>query len=409
MPSSPSTQKTGNDKIPPKSPVQTGIDRYFDILKRKRSPASKKNTPAPKQTKTQVETSSNRFAILDNEENGDTTDLPTKEYKPPPIYVREQCNNLLINSLSTLIGSNTFHVVSMRRGNIQETKVQVYTEKNYRIVIDDFDKNNKNYYTYKLKSAKGLIVVIKGIESSVSINEVKEAIISGGYEVKSVQNIKNRNKIPQPLFRVEIAFDRHMYNKNEPHPIYSLRYLLHHRITVEAPHKRKDPVQCQNCQEYGHTKTYCKLPTVCVICGCLHSTKECTSPKNDPDVKKCSNCGNNHTANYRGCPIFIQMRQRPSQRANIDSNRRNNFNATASNNNYTPQNFTNMQSYSQVVQNPVPQQQQNPGPQQQQHSSLEASLNNLVQSMYTFMDRMTGMLQEMMRNQSILIETLSKK
>ena len=76
----------------------------------------------------------------------------------------------------------------------------------------------------------------------------------------SVHNIKNKEKIPQPLFRVEITFESSKLKRNEPHPIYNLRYLLHRRITVEEPRKRKDPPQCLNCQEFGHTKSYCKLP-----------------------------------------------------------------------------------------------------------------------------------------------------
>lgn len=409
LPLEPSTSQNagnenGNLNFPTKNTVQTGIDRYFEISKRKRSPTSTNQVPASKQSRTQTETSSNRFAILATEENEETPALPTREQKPPPVYVREQCNNLLVNQISTLIGTNNFHVISVRSGNIQETKVQVYTEKSYRNIINFFDENKKSYYTYQLKSAKGLSVVLKGIESSVPTTEIKEALESVGYEVKSIQNVVNKNKIPQPLFRVEIRFDKHTVNKNESHPIYSLRYLLHRRITVEQPHKRRSPVQCQNCQEFGHTRTYCKLPAVCVICGNLHKTVECKNPKDDPSLKKCSNCGQNHTANYRGCKVFIEMKKRP-QTTNRPAHR--NEERTFVQNpaflapkvNTHAQKFPNMQTYSQVLRDFEPQPQ----------SSLEGSINNLVQSIHIFMDRMTSMMQEMMRNQSILIQALAKK
>jgi len=75
--------------------------------------------------------------------------------------------------------------------------------------------------------------------------------------------------------------------KNEVHPIYNLQYLLHRRINVEEPYKRNGPVQCTNCQEYGHTRAYCSLRTVCVACGDFHKSANCPANKEDPKKKKC--------------------------------------------------------------------------------------------------------------------------
>ncbi|XP_041564590.1 uncharacterized protein LOC121467296 [Drosophila elegans] len=52
--------------------------------------------------------------------------------------------------------------------------------------------------------------------------------------------------------------ERRVLKIHEVHPIHNLQYLLHQRITLDVPHKR-------NCQEYGHTRTYCTLRTVCVV------------------------------------------------------------------------------------------------------------------------------------------------
>jgi hypothetical protein len=55
---------------------------------------------------------------------------------------------------------------------------------------------------------------------------------------------------------------------------------------------------------------------VCVICGNLHSTINCELDKNKPEVKNCSNCGENYTANYRGCVGYKELRKimNPRQR-----------------------------------------------------------------------------------------------
>lgn len=40
----------------------------------------------------------------------------------------------------------------------------------------------------------------------------------------------------------------------------------------------------------------------------IHSTLQCPIIKNGEGVKKCSNCGGNHSANYRGCPIYKELK-----------------------------------------------------------------------------------------------------
>jgi len=86
------------------------------------------------------------------------------------------------------------------------------------------DEAGKGYYTYQLKSAKGLQVVIKGIESSVTSSEIIVALKEKNFNAKTVINILNRNKEPQPLFKVELEPSSEKNNKNEVHPIYKLQY-----------------------------------------------------------------------------------------------------------------------------------------------------------------------------------------
>jgi len=104
-----------------------------------------------------------------------------------------------------------------------------------------------------------------------------------------------------------------LYIRQKNSKIYNIQFLLHRRITVEEPHKRNGPVQCANCQEYGHTKSYCTLRSVFVACGELHTSPKCEL-KNAPNSKKCGNCEEDHTANYRGCPVYTEFKNRINQR-----------------------------------------------------------------------------------------------
>lgn len=389
--------------------IQTGMDRYILVTKRKASSRSPRKEPKSKISKGNEVDSENRYSILGTEENEETQ--PVRQVKPPPIYLREQTSNVLVNKLSQLLGKDQFYVTSLRRGNVSETKVQTYNEELYMKLVKFFDAEKKNYYTYQLKSSKGLVVVIKGIDSSVPIDEIKTELDKEGYEVKSIINIINKNKIPQPMFKVELTFESSIVKKKgATHPIYDLRYLCSRRIRVEEPLKRTDPPQCTNCQEFGHTKTYCKLPSVCVRCGDIHKTVECPHPKSDSSVKKCSNCGENHTANYRGCQVYIHMK-------NSNKNNRNPVYAKyaqthlpglktippmVSASEYVStqtSSISNSQnrSYASMLRNGEPAPSRTP---------IESSIEKFIETMNSFMTNMQSMMQEMMKNQSLLMQLM---
>lgn len=394
-----------------KMKTQMGIDRYITVLKRGRSPNSSKVAPVPKINKNDKDNapkSQNRFAALDD---GSQEEIKTnKSPKPPPVYLREQTSTALIKLITTLIGENSFYVASVKRGTIFETKIQVNTEDNFRKLISEFEKVKKNFYTYQLKSGKGLQVVLKGIDPSVEPEEIKCSLQHNGFKIKSVVNIRNRERVPQPIFRVELEPNDIKLKKNEVHPIYNIKYLLHRRIVVEEPYKRSGPVQCQNCQEYGHTRSYCKLPPVCVICGELHSTAKCSRPKSDTSLRKCSNCGGNHTANYRGCPVYYMVKNSMAQRSIIPPTQTQRLET----HNYTPivNKGSNNISYASVLKSnsaPNSQPTNNQTPNAPNLSRLETTIEALAQSVNNFTNTLSNMMQEMLKMQSMLLQAVLNK
>jgi len=394
------------------STIQTGMDRYVNI-KRKLSPKELSTPSNMKFTKLNVakqddiSVNNNRFAILADEEERISSDTVTKKTaRPPPIYLREQCSSAIVNEISRMVGNKSFHVVPIRKGNIAETKIQIYEENNYRTIAALLDKNNKKYYTYQLKSSKGLIVVIKGIESNVDPEEVKSAIAESGFKVKSVYNIKNKENIPQPLFKIELEPENNRLKKNDVHPIYNLRYLLNRRVAVEEPHKRAGPVQCFNCQEYGHTKSYCTLRAVCVVCGEPHHSSECIKEKRNCNEKKCSNCGGNHTANYRGCPIYVELKSKNvlrSQKTPASQTPAPYFpdkqekGVTTENNPFSYANILKSNANVDSTQNTSAQ------------NNLESTINALTQFMAQFMTSMQNLMQEMIKTQNQMMQFFVSK
>lgn len=387
--------------------VQTGMDRYINV-KRKLSP--QKTGGKAKLIKVigsgqpTENINANRFAILSEDETHEQIDgvegtRSESTAKPPPMFLREHGSSELVKVLTKLIGCNNFHIVPIRKGNIEETKIQIYTEKNYRTVSKHFIDMKKNFYTYQLKSCRGLAVVVKGIDSDVPPNEVKEALEARGFNVRSVSNILNRGKVPQPMFKVDLFPDALRLKANEVHPIYKVDLLLHRRVVVEEPHKRNGPVQCTNCQEYGHTRSYCSLRPVCVVCGDIHQTNECPIKKDEMTSRKCSNCGGNHTANYRGCPIYKALKEKLTERKTVLRQSGNNTHQQLFVNQTTVQNPTIPGvSYASVAQNGL----NLPPPQ----GGVDTNITMLVQTMSQFMSSMQNMLQEIIRTQQQLLQAL---
>lgn len=382
--------------------VQIGMDRY---LKRKLSPMKgniNKVVKNDNEKKIPHSLVNNRFALLSEESNKSSTNtVRESRSRPPPIYLRERSSNSLVTSLSDLIGKDTFHIVPLRKGNISETKIQVYTETGFRTVSKFLEDSKKSFYTYQLKSSKGLMVVLKGIEPDVETNEIKIALEEKGFHARSVVNILNSKKVPQPMFRVELQPDARKLKRNEVHPIYKLDLLLHRRISVEEPLKRKGPVQCQNCQEFGHTKAYCKLPTVCVVCGDLHSHTACKVTAQEQ--KKCSNCGKNHSANYRGCTVYKDLKKRLNAKVQSIKELGNAPCPVEIQLPSVPERNATSASYADVLRSNgqrAPAQSQN---------GLESMILQLTQTMNMFMNSMQSMMQEFMRNQNQLIQALLSK
>lgn len=98
--------------------------------------------------------------------------------------------------------------------------------------------------------------------------------------------------------------------KDNNKEVYNITTLDNNNIIkCEPPHSKRIIPQCTRCQNYGHTKTYCRKTFRCVKCAGNHETKECIRKVRDNQVK-CANCNGNHPANYRGCLVHKQLQQR---------------------------------------------------------------------------------------------------
>lgn len=284
---------------------------------RKTSKRSLSNSPLSptnnQEKKSKFFSSPNRFSVLSvNEPDSDDANQNERDHvisetdkndQPPPIYVKGITNfSNLRNAIAELIGQDSFTCKS----TTTHLKIQPDTPDNYRTLIHFLKDEKAEYHTYQSQSDKSLRVVIKNIHHTTEPTEITSALEEIGFTVRQVTNIKHqKTKISLPLFFVDLAPE--IISKE----IFNITSLLNTKIKVEEPHKRREIPQCQNCQSYGHTRSYCSYSPRCVKCGGTHPTTACTKSSDLP--AKCALCNGEHPANYKGCIVYKELQQRRRQ------------------------------------------------------------------------------------------------
>ena len=103
-----------------------------------------------------------------------------------------------------------------------------------------------------------------------------------------------------------------IFIQNNNKDAIDIKFLLNTKVSIEKPHKKvRGPPQCHNCQHYGHTRNNCCHEPKCVKCDGNHPTNECSKDRHSPP--KCALCTKEHTANFKGCPVYKATLKKQSQ------------------------------------------------------------------------------------------------
>jgi hypothetical protein len=245
-------------------------------------------------------TTSNRFTTLESQV--DNTSVPTEEkvVRPPPIFVDKVANIQPLVKLLNDTVNNQYEIKVLRD---EQVKIQPKTKDAYSVIVKELEKKQTEFYTYKPKSERSFKVVLKNMHPTTDMNELKNSIEELGHSVVSIWNVQQRvTKKPLPIFFIDIKPDS--TNKT----IYNVKSLLNCKITFEPPRPKREVPQCANCQQYGHTKKFCRRLPKCVKCAGDHLTANCPR-KEKSNTVKCVLCGGNHPANYKGCSVYREIQK----------------------------------------------------------------------------------------------------
>lgn len=233
---------------------------------------------------------------------------------PPPIYVS---NIYDFNKFRKEILSINKETIRFRALSNNNLKITIDNSDDYREVKKLLDKiksepkngdgkiKNIEYHTYQMKEDRTYRFIIRGLPSSIQHEDIKHELEELEHEVKNISNIyktiinkeKKKERIEFPLFSVEIK------QKENNKDIFNIKYLAQCKVTIEPPKKANIIPQCTNCQQLGHTKSFCKREPICVKCALSHHYKDCKKlPDSTPKCALCQEEG--HTANYKGCVVY---------------------------------------------------------------------------------------------------------
>lgn len=168
------------------------------------------------------------------------------------------------------------------------------------------------WHSYENKQTRPIRVMVKNLHPSCDPKDISSELQKNGFKVLNVVNklkktTVNGEKVTKELPMFMITFD----NKEDIKKIFSIQYLMHMKIKVEALRANKSIPQCKICQRFEHTQHFCRNTPKCVKCAGNHLTADCKTPANDKP--QCANCGERHPANYRGCVVAKELQKRRDQ------------------------------------------------------------------------------------------------
>lgn len=244
----------------------------------------------------------NKFADLPLDDDGDNATFKAVN-KPPPIllYGIEDITKLttLLNTVVSA-GDYKYKIVTSQQLRISSTCVEKYKK-----IIELIREQGLIGHTFTRKDDRPYGVVIKHLHFTTPIKVIKEAIELTGNKIRGkIINARfGPSKKPLNTFFVNM----------EPGPnnklVKDIMYIFNMRVSIEDPKKKKTIVQCQRCQQYGHTKNNCLRPYRCVKCAEAHKTTD--YPKKDRNTPaKCALCLGSHPANYKGCEVYREIEKR---------------------------------------------------------------------------------------------------
>ncbi|CAK1553022.1 unnamed protein product [Leptosia nina] len=246
----------------------------------------------------------NRYSELPIDPTDDThQSLEKRQSKPPPIVLyRVEDINKLAELLNTVTSRENF---TFRIVNKTQMRVNCPDPDVYKKVIQVIRVNGLIGHSFNTKQDRCYRIVIRNLHHTTPHEAIKDEIEKTGNVVSG--EIINSKYGPEK--KSTSTFFVNLQPGPQNKAVKEIKYIYNQVVVIEDPKKRNTIVQCQRCQQYGHTKNYCMRPYRCVKCKEPHKTSECAKrDRNTP--AQCVLCDGPHPANYKGCRVYQEIAAR---------------------------------------------------------------------------------------------------
>jgi hypothetical protein len=233
-------------------------------------------------------------------------------HKPPPITVHYKTFSHVSDAMKKF--NNEDYSIKLTSQGI---KIFTTTTAVFKSVKNHLQSASMEIHTHALREEQLSKFVLHGY-----YNSPDETLM---WHLKQAK--LNPIKVKQMTIKQKKYRDQYLYlvyfKKTDNIKISMLREVKaidHIRVNWDYySNKRTGPIQCSNCQNYGHGGSNCHKKPKCIRCSGDHESIKCpllVGPNMQvlnkiPDQKlKCANCGQNHTANYTKCEKRIEFIER---------------------------------------------------------------------------------------------------
>lgn len=337
--------------------------------------------------------------------------------KVAPIIVAGSNATTIQNMLSTVVTSKKYEMKITSIGiriNLKEQNDFANVKAKLKEMADAKEING--FYNYHTAETRPHKIVLFGLHK-MSNEEIKKVLKDNNVNPTDVTQLRLGDR-PGPQAAYLLYFAPGTTKLADLRKIKHIDSIIVRWERFEP--KRQDKVpQCRNCQMYGHSSVNCNMPTRCLVCGSDHKTEVCpkkisraaiqhmkaTGVTVKRDFIKCANCGENHTASFKGCiarKAFIDKQsngarkvqaRRPAQPSrNVVFNESDFPQPSWAEQLELPQSSHQFQSYSDTARQHQP-----------PHSSTDQQMQIMIRMMETMerlMARMDSMFDLMVRHQT---------
>lgn len=164
----------------------------------------------------------------------------------------------------------------------------------YRKVQECMRKDGITGHWYQHNAKRQLRTIIKGIPDEVSTGEVKNQLEEQEFTIGTVTRMRKDNSYDMVTVTTE--------NTEKGRELLKIRQLGGVVCRTEFKRKPEAPLQCYNCQEFGHVQYRCTAKQACAFCAGSYASRDCPKGRGKCIEAKCARCGGNHPVFFKSCP-----------------------------------------------------------------------------------------------------------